>query len=107
MRHLARSFVASLKALMIAVLAGSASADARELTDDDDASWGLAKESGTAEAYQQYLRDFPSGRHIDDAVRGIVEGETLAARFKDKGEKGRPEAFGAPGKPDIGPPGQY
>lgn len=31
----------------------------------------------------------------------------LASRFKGPGDKGRPDSFGPPGKPDIGPPGHY
>ncbi len=31
----------------------------------------------------------------------------LASRFKGPGDKGRPDKFGPPGKPDIGPPGHY
>ncbi|MEX2375327.1 MAG: hypothetical protein WD942_07035 [Dehalococcoidia bacterium] len=30
----------------------------------------------------------------------------VASRFKAPGQKGRPEIFGPPGKPVIGPPGQ-
>jgi hypothetical protein len=30
----------------------------------------------------------------------------VASRFKEPGQKGRPEVFGPPGKPVIGPPGQ-
>lgn len=40
----------------------------------------------------------------DDASSAF---DILAARFKDKGDKGRPDSFGPPGPPDIGPPGQY
>ena len=45
-------------------------------------------------------------------VTGIIVGQSavdtsFAARFKDADDKGRPDIFGEPGKPDIGPPGQY
>lgn len=30
-----------------------------------------------------------------------------ASAFKEPGDKGRPDIFGAPGKPEIGPPGLY
>jgi hypothetical protein len=30
----------------------------------------------------------------------------VASRFKEPGDKGRPDIFGAPGKPVIGPPGK-
>ncbi|MGD9740797.1 MAG: hypothetical protein AB7O56_03440 [Bauldia sp.] len=29
------------------------------------------------------------------------------SKFKPPGDTGRPDIFGPPGKPDIGPPGQY
>ncbi|MCW5713420.1 MAG: hypothetical protein KIT43_02730 [Bauldia sp.] len=32
---------------------------------------------------------------------------TFASRFKEPGDTGRPDIFGPPGKPVIGPPGQY
>jgi hypothetical protein len=31
----------------------------------------------------------------------------FASRFKQPGDHGRPDIFGPPGKPVIGPPGQY
>ena len=33
--------------------------------------------------------------------------DTLASRFKPPGDSGRPDIFGPPGKPVIGPPGHY
>jgi hypothetical protein len=30
----------------------------------------------------------------------------VASRFKEPGDKGRPDIFGSPGKPVIGPPGK-
>lgn len=37
------------------------------------------------------------------STEGYVQ---LAARFKDKDDHGRPDLFGSPGPPVIGPPGQ-
>lgn len=38
---------------------------------------------------------------------GVGSDPSFAAKFKDPGDKGRPDIFGPPGKPVIGPPGQY
>ncbi len=65
---------ASFKALMIAALAGqSGSVEAQELTPDDRA-WEAVKSVGTPEACQQYLSEFPTGIHAEEAFRCLVEG---------------------------------
>ena len=65
---------ASFKALMIAALAGSSSsADAQSLNADDRA-WEAVKATGSAEACQQYLSEFPTGAHAEEAFRCLVEG---------------------------------
>ena len=65
---------ASFKALMIAALAGqSGSATAQDLSADDRA-WNAVKASGTAEACQQYLTEFPTGAHAEEAFTCLVEG---------------------------------
>lgn len=65
---------ASFKALMIATLAGqSGSAEAQDLTPDDRA-WETVKAAGTPEACQQYLSDYPTGVHAEEAFRCLVEG---------------------------------
>ena len=62
-----------LRALAIAALAGSPAGHAQE--GGDDAAWAAASEAGTAEACQQYLEAFPSGRHAEEAFRCLVEGD--------------------------------
>lgn len=65
---------ASFKALMIAALAGqSGSSHAQDLSADDRA-WENVKASGSSEACQQYLVDFPTGAHAEEAFRCLVEG---------------------------------
>ncbi|MGI9452698.1 MAG: hypothetical protein ACR2QH_18955, partial [Geminicoccaceae bacterium] len=65
---------ASFKALMIAALAGhSGAAEAQELSADDRA-WEAVKASGSPEACQQYLSEFPTGAHAEEAFRCLVEG---------------------------------
>jgi hypothetical protein len=65
---------ASFKALMIAALAGqSGAAQAQDITADDRA-WESVKSTGSAEACQQYLSEFPTGAHAEEAFRCLVEG---------------------------------
>jgi hypothetical protein len=69
------AFCASLRAFAVAAIAGSAQAQAP--ADADDRAWSNAEERGTAEAYQQYLEQFPVGRHVEDAFRSLVEEEVV------------------------------
>jgi hypothetical protein len=70
---------ASFKALMIAALAGqSGAAQAQDITSDDRA-WESVKATGSAEACQQYLTEFPTGAHAEEAFRCLVEGIVPAA----------------------------
>lgn len=41
------------------------------------------------------------------AAKAQKSDTTFASRFKGPGDTGRPDIFGPPGKPVIGPPGQY
>ncbi|MEM9439672.1 MAG: hypothetical protein AAGA73_04430 [Pseudomonadota bacterium] len=64
----------SLKALMIAMAAGQGSVVIAQQISPDDTAWESAKASGTAEACQQYLTEFPTGAHAEEAFRCLVEG---------------------------------
>ena len=65
---------ASFKALMIAALAShSGAAEAQDLSPDERA-WETVKATGSAEACQQYLNEFPTGAHAEEAFRCLVEG---------------------------------
>lgn len=64
---------ASLRALALAALASSA--QAQTPGDADDQAWSRAEQVGTAQAYQQYLEEFPIGRHVEEAFRSLVEEE--------------------------------
>jgi len=79
---------ASLRTFALAALAGSA-AHAQTPADADDRAWSNARELGTAEAYQRYLEQFPVGRHVEEAFRGLVEeqmeGEMGATRGAVRG----------------------
>lgn len=72
MNRLATLFLA-LRALAIATLAGTPMGHGQELPSADDAAWATAREAGSAAAYQQYLEEFPAGRHAEEAFRLLIE----------------------------------
>ncbi|MGH6914925.1 MAG: hypothetical protein ACREH3_14610 [Geminicoccales bacterium] len=74
MNRLAILFL-SLRALVIATLAGAPIGHGQELPSADDAAWAAARGAGTAEAYQEYLQRFPAGRHAEQAFRRLIETE--------------------------------
>jgi hypothetical protein len=65
----------SLRALVMASLAGAPTAHGQGLPDSDDAAWAAAVEAGTTAACQQYLEEFPAGRHAETAFRCLIEGD--------------------------------
>ncbi len=71
-----------LRAFLATMLASSALAQEEGL-DDEAAEWSQVVRSGTAEAYFLYLRRYPRGIDVPDAMRAL---ENLEA---------------APGSPDI------
>lgn len=48
----------------------------------------------------------PSG-HGHQVSQSHHDFDHKASRFKGPGDWGRPDIFGGPGRPDIGPPGHY
>lgn len=64
----------SLKALMIALVAGQSASVMAQNDSSDDRAWEAARASGSAQACQQYLSDFPTGDHAEEAFRCLVEG---------------------------------
>jgi hypothetical protein len=77
MNRLATLFL-SLRALVVATLAGAPIAHGQELLNADDAAWAAAIEAGTAAACQQYLEEFPAGRHAEQAFRRLIEAMDVA-----------------------------
>ena len=63
---------ASLRVFALAAFAGSF-AQAQQSADPDDRAWESTQQLGTAEAFQRYLEQFPVGRHVEEAFRGLVE----------------------------------
>lgn len=69
----------SLRALLIATVAGAPLAHAQELPGSDEAAWTAALEADTPEAYQEYLEDFPAGRYAEEAFRLLIESQLEVA----------------------------
>ena len=69
---------ASLRAVMITAMATAGAAQAQQPQDADEATWEAARRANTSEALQGYLEQFPVGRHVEEAFRGIVEHQTGA-----------------------------
>ena len=73
MRWMATTY-ASFKALMIALVAGQGTSVVAQDSSPDDRAWEAVRASGTPEACQQYLSEFPTGAHAEEAFRCLVEG---------------------------------
>ena len=78
MRWIATAY-ASFKALMIAIVAGQGGVAVAQEVSPDDRAWETVRASGTAEACQQYLSEFPTGAHAEEAFRCLVEGVVPAS----------------------------
>jgi len=77
MKYLA-TLCSSLRALMIAALAGgpvgaATQVQAQSSADREAAQWNAARGIGTADAYQHYLEQYPVGRYAGDAFRCMIE----------------------------------
>ena len=86
MRLMAAVF-ASIRAFALAAFAGSF-AQAQQAADPDDSAWTSAQQLGTAEAYQRYLEQFPVGRHVEEAFRGVVEHQVEGGSGDTRGVAG-------------------
>lgn len=65
-----------LRTVIISALATSGASQAQQPLDADDATWEAAQRANTTEALQGYLEQFPVGRHVEEAFRGMVEQQT-------------------------------
>jgi hypothetical protein len=64
---------ASLRTLVISALASSGASQAQQPPAPDDAAWDAARQADTTEAFQSYLEQFPTGHHVEDAFRSLIE----------------------------------
>jgi hypothetical protein len=82
---------AGLRTLVISALAGSGASQAQQPTAPDDAAWDAARRADTIDAFQSYLEQFPTGHHVEDAFRSLIEQQveselgTAAANMPSRG----------------------
>ena len=69
------TLLVGLRALLLATLAGADGVHAQGLPSADDAAWAAAVAADTPQAYQEYLEEFPAGRHAEEAFRCLIEGQ--------------------------------
>jgi hypothetical protein len=69
----------------------------------DTVALAKALETGKPGQLQNFIINHGDSPFVGDAVVLLAKG----GPFKGPGDKGRPDLFGPPGKPVIGPPGQY
>ena len=61
-----------VRAFLVALFAGTPASQAQQSGVSDDAAWSYAVTIGTAAAVREYLRNFPTGVHIEEAVRLLL-----------------------------------
>ena len=73
MNHL-QALITSLRAFLIAAIAGGGAAQAQRAVDpSEEAAWSAARSAGTSAAFERYLDLYPVGRYAEEAFRCIVE----------------------------------
>lgn len=68
-----------LRAFVLALFTGGHMAPAQAQNNSDDAAWSYAVSVGTAAAMREYLRAFPTGAHIEEAIRFLLAMGELGA----------------------------
>ena len=61
-----------LRAFIVTLISGSAMNPAQADGHSDDAAWNYAVSLGTAAAMREYLRAYPTGEHIEEAIRFLL-----------------------------------
>lgn len=74
-----------VRAFLVTLLAGSPASQAQESGVSDDAAWSYALNVGTAAAMREYLRNFPTGNHIERAVRALLDLDELPSTGTNTG----------------------
>ena len=69
----------------------------------DTVAFAKALEAGSPGQLQNFIVNHGNSTYVGDAIILLAKG----GPFKGPGDKGRPDLFGPPGPPVIGPPGQY
>jgi len=69
----------------------------------DTVAFAKALEAGNPGQLQDFIVKHGDSQYVGDAIFLLAKG----GPFKGPDDKGRPDLFGPPGRPVIGPPGQY
>jgi hypothetical protein len=93
--------MSSNKLLAVLAAAGLTAAGMGAASTSEMTAAGETFESASSPALEAFLQEQPTSVIAPEAFN------ILASRFKAPGERGRPDIFGPPGPPEIGPPGQY
>ena len=67
-----------VRAFLVTMFAGSQTVKAQQNGTTDDSAWNYAVSLGTAAAMREYLRNYPTGNHIEEAVRFLLSQGELA-----------------------------
>jgi hypothetical protein len=78
----------------------------------DTVAFAKALEAGSPSQLQDFIVNHSKSPYVGEAIlllakNGNGNGNSHGGPFKAPGDKGRPDIFGPPGPPVIGPPGQY
>jgi len=68
-----------VRAFLLTMFAGSQTVKAQNNLTSDEEAWSYAVSIGTAAAIREYLRNFPTGDHIEDAVRLLLDSGALTS----------------------------
>ena len=68
-----------LRAFILTLFTGSTLTSGQAQGNNDDNAWNYAVSIGTASAMREYLRAFPTGAHIEEAIRVLLAMGELGA----------------------------
>jgi len=68
-----------LRAFLLTLFTGSTISSGHAAGNGDDSAWNYAVSVGTASAMREYLRAFPTGTHIEEAIRFLLAMGELGA----------------------------
>jgi hypothetical protein len=86
MRRAWRGFAGRLRTLLVAAAAGGAAqvpqVGQAAVSSQEQAAWDRARGSGSAEAFQSYLEQYPTGAYAEQAFRILIEKSWRAPKRK-------------------------
>lgn len=61
-----------VRAFVVTLFAGTTATNAQNSEMTDETAWEYAVSIGTSDAIRDYLRNFPTGAHLEEAVRLLL-----------------------------------